>query len=615
MQFDGSLIIELFTIIRYWKLAVADTSYLRVDDSRYHSTNAQSWGCAVAKDPQLLCLDIASARTFGEGKTIVGWKAIDPNADGSLSNCDTTVAGGSGFNGSNTACDYTADGETDLTQSEFFKKIIIDMDERDKLKEAHRLWLLENPRVNHDPRFGGYKCGLPGSAEAIERFNDGIVDVFDMTMIAYIIFNIEPFEDIFGLLQRKTPVLASYMSNSIQDHYMAPYEYDEAGFGICKHKPLGRRAGSIDPDAGMHFYNHFNRLNTKGDVCPYGSPGWNATRNSRRLDEIQENDDAKPVLDVNSPYHRRLSEDDIPLTSFVMYLWSRVPDTAESVGGSWYQIAFAPGITPMVIQFYFDGLDAGDTTSQIVNSRTTAQNVQETPINPSKINVRWVSFERSNPELYADLAECYPITTAVDAQHVVYKNALAVRQIGTSSQRPCSFDLYIWIPRSMHTEVPRQTSRRRTQDSAESDVTIEEPCLRSLRDPTTGLCEPVVHIRPGSQFSTPGGFFAVDQEMSALQPREQQQTVTFGGSIATITNPEVQGTSSGNGWWIWVIVGGSIALVLCLLGVGCAIVAYNRYKPQKRGVPTRPVRARTSDSTQSIPTTRTPTSSRSAMRR
>lgn len=597
VQFDGSLIIELFTIIRYWKLAVADTSYLRVDNQRYHEFGIQSWGCAVAKDPQLLCLDIASARTFGTGKTIVGWKDIDPNVGGSLSNCNPDVAGGSGFNGTNTGCEYTADNSTDITRSEFFRKIIIDMDERNKLVEAYNNWVTD-PQNKHDPRFGGYECGLSSSASAIERFNDGIVDVFDMTMIAYIIFNIPPFETVRSLVEQKTPIPAAYMSNSIQDHYMLPYQYDEGGFGICGHLPLGRRSGSTTPDAGMHFYNHFARLNINGDACPDSSPGRALmTGTGRRLSKEEEEKmeaRAKALVDVNSPYHRRLQtdEDAFPLTSFVMFLWSRVPDTLEDgPGGSWYQIAFAPGITPLVIQFYFDGLDAGSTTSQIVNTRTTAQNVKERPLNPSRINVRWVSYERSNPELYTDLPECYPITSAVDSQYAVYKNALAIRQIGTPSQRPCSFDLYIWIPSAMHTDTPRQTGGRRRAQEDGTDLTTAEPCLRSLRDPATGLCEPVVHIRPGSQFSTPGGFFALDKEMSALEPRQSTttSTATFGGSVATISATSIDEEQTSDGWWIWFVVGLSIVLVLCFLAIACGIIAYGRHMPDRNP------RARTSD--------------------
>lgn len=620
VQFDGSLIIELFTIIRYWKLAVADTSYLRVDNNRYHAEGVQSWGCSVAKDPQLLCLDIASARTFGSGKTIVGWKDIDPNSDGTLSNCNPNVADGSGFNGTNTGCEYTDGNSTDLTRSEFFKKIIIDMDERNALIQAYNTWLAEDPQVSHDPRFGGYECGLASSdaEDAIERFNDGIVDVFDMTMIAYIIFNIPPFEAIRTLVENKVPIPAAFMSNSVQDHYMKPYQYDEAGFGICTHKALGRRSGSTDPDAGMHFYNHFKRLNINGDACPAGSPGKTAMTGRRRLSEEEEeaeSERAKALVDVNSPYHRRLqTEDDenFPLTSFVMFLWARVPESSDGPGGSWYQIAFAPGITPLVIQFYFDGLNAGLSSSQIVNTRTTAQNVKERPLNPSRINVRWVSFERSNPELYSDLPECYAITSAVDSQFAVYKNALAIRQIGTAAQRPCSFDLYIWIPKGMHTDIPRQTGeRRRMQDGA--DLSAAEPCLRSLRDPVTGLCEAVVHIRPGSQFSTPGGFFALDREMTALEPRRQPtSTATFGGSVATIVAPDDEEQAS-DAWWVWFVVGLSIVLVLCFLAIVCGVIAYGRYMPDRR-LP----RARTTDISSTKVNARRPTSgssSRAGMRR
>ena len=272
------------------------------------------------------------------------------------------------------------------------------------------------------------------------------------------------------------------------------------------------------------------------------------------------------------------------MTSFVLYSWSRVPTVNERLGGTWYQIAFAPGIVPLVIQFYIDGMDAGDLPSQVTSDPAPDQDEQVYPLNSNRVNVRWVSYDRSRP--VPGLAQCYDITAAVQSNFAVYKNALAIRQIGLTDRRPCSFDLYVWIPEAMHTDPVRQVDRRRLQEGT-------EPCLRSLYDEATGLCEPVVHIRPGSQFSTPSGYFALDREMTAAKPPVRTAITStfaagaFGTAITDTSSSSITTSSStddlppveanADNWWVWLIVGVSIVFVLCFLAVVCGLAAYMRY--------------------------------------
>ena len=73
----------------------------------------------------------------------------------------------------------------------------------------------------------GYICGdqtqVSDQIQGAERFNDGILDVFDMTLLAYIMFNIPPYDDIHRKIIDKVPVNGSYMSESIQTEFMSQF--------------------------------------------------------------------------------------------------------------------------------------------------------------------------------------------------------------------------------------------------------------------------------------------------------------------------------------------------------------------------------------------------------
>ena len=222
-------------------------------------------------------------------------------------------------------------------------------------------------------------------------------------------------------------------------------------------------------------------------------------------------------------------------------------------------------------------MDAGDLPSQVTSDPPPEQDEQMYPLNANRVNVRWESHLRTEPVPNAYL--CYDISAAVQSNYALYKNALAVRQIGVQNRIPCSFDLFVWIPEHMHTDKIRQPGSRRLSE--------DEPCLKSIRDPRTGSCEPVVHIRPGSQFSTPSGYFALADEMTAkLPPSKQQDAVARTVEVSTETTAasvigDVHGSSSEN-WWIWVIVGLSIVLVLIVSAIVCGAIAYKRNANKKK---------------------------------
>lgn len=561
---DGSIVAEYQQIIEFWKLAVEDQSFLKIDNGRYNELNPQtglrkkeqSWGCAVTERPQNLCLDVGSARTFGQSKTIVGWRAITDNQNGELSNCNISLADGSGFTADGTACAYSANG--DVTQSQFFQQLVIDVSDQEHLLKLYQNWL--STGLGDDPRFGGYICGEQFDGDHVqgkERFNDGILDVFDMTLLAYVMFNIQPYEDIHRKIIDKIPVNASYMSQSIETEFMSQFSYNPNGDGVCTHNPAGQHPTG-NKDDGLQFFAHFTDLNSNGHACPRGSDG------RARLDGSSGGDRRQLQDQVN--------DNEFSLSSFVLYQWSRVMSTPKHEGGTWYKIAFAPGIIPLVIQFYIDGMDAGHLPSQVTADPAPDENEQMYPLNSNRVNVRWVSRERTDPEPNEKL--CYDIAAAVQSNYVIYKNALAIRQIGLSSRRPCPFDLYLWIPEQMHTDVIlRQPEDRRRLES--------EPCLKSIMDERTGNCEAVVHIRPGSQFSTPSGYFALAEEMSAKLP-PKPAVLAAGISMPTASEDEqIQSTTSDN-WWVWVVVALSIVLVLVVAGIVCGAIAYKRHEANQK---------------------------------
>ena len=84
-------------------------------------------------------------------------------------------------------------------------------------------------------------------------------------------------------------------------------------------------------------------------------------------------------------------------SSFVLYQWSRVLSSERFEGGTWYKIAFAPKLLQLVLQFYIDGMDAGDLPSQVTSDPAPDYNEQVYPLNSNRVNVRWVSKERTNP--------------------------------------------------------------------------------------------------------------------------------------------------------------------------------------------------------------------------
>ena len=548
---------------------------MKIDDARYNAINPQtglrrkdqSWGCAVSERPQSLCLDVGSARTFGQSKTIVGWRARTDNVDGDLSNCNISLADGSGFTADGTACAYSATG--DVTQSLFFQQLVIDVSDQEHLQKLYQSWT--STGIGDDPRFGGYICGdqtqVSDQIQGVERFNDGILDVFDMTLLAYIMFNIPPYDDIHRKIIDKVPVNGSYMSESIQTEFMSQFSYLPNGDGKCAHQLAGQHPTG-NKDDGLQFFAHFTNLNILGQACPRDSPGRTRMESAgssdrRQLEQADAND---------NPFS---------LSSFVLYQWSRVMSTEKHIGGTWYKIEFAPGITPLVIQFYIDGMDAGHLPSQVTADPAPDENEQMYPLNSNRVNVRWVSLERTNPD--PDEKLCYDIAAAVQSNYVLYKNALAIRQIGLSSRRPCPFDLYLWIPEDMHTDKifrhPQNTDgARRLAEEAK-----DEPCLKSIMDERTGRCEPVVHIRPGSQFSTPSGYFALAEEMTArLPPKKTEELEVHSAGMSTPVSVDEEIQTSSENWWVWVIVGLSVVLVLVVAGIVCGVIAFRRHEANQR---------------------------------
>ena len=346
---DGSIVAEYQQIIEYWKRAVKDKSFLAINNDRYNDIDdatglrkrLQSWGCAVSEQPQLMCLDVGSARTFGQGKTIVGWTATSDNQQGLLSGCNVSLADGSGFTENGVACGYAANG-TDVTESQFFQQLVIDVQDQEYLQRLYNSWVSSG--VGDDPRFGGYVCGANGD----KRYNDGVVDVFDMTLLAYVIFNIPPYEDIHKRIIDRVPVPASYMSESIEAEFMGHFKYDAAGNGYCSHRTGGDN-DVHDKDSGLQFYAHFTELNQLGKACPVGSYARNRTGgtdfshssadnpNSGSLGNRQRRlmDERMALIRWNHENQRHLETSSFPLTSFVIFQWARVPSAGDFVGGTW----------------------------------------------------------------------------------------------------------------------------------------------------------------------------------------------------------------------------------------------------------------------------------------